>query len=90
MFKMFLDHGGCVSVFAADVDKGDCGVGAFVWSTALAYNADKLKVAPTGWADFWNVKDFPGKRALPDYACSVGPPGAVSPYGQAATCADPN
>jgi len=19
------------------------------------------------WADFWNVKDFPGKRALPDY-----------------------
>ena len=38
-----------------------CGVG-FVWSTALSYNADKLKSAPTGWADFWNVKKFPGKR----------------------------
>ncbi|MBU6488103.1 MAG: ABC transporter substrate-binding protein, partial [Burkholderiales bacterium] len=41
-----------------------CGVGFFVWSTAIAYNADKLKTAPTGWADFWNVKKFPGKRAL--------------------------
>lgn len=25
-----------------------CGVGFFVWSTILAYNADKLKSAPTG------------------------------------------
>jgi len=41
-----------------------CGVGFFVWSTVLAYNADKLKVAPTGWADFWNVEKFPGKRGL--------------------------
>lgn len=42
----------------------ECGVGTFVWSTVLAYNADKLKTAPTGWADFWNVKKFPGKRAM--------------------------
>lgn len=41
-----------------------CGVGFFVWSTALAYNADKLKSAPTGWADFWDVKKFPGKRGM--------------------------
>ncbi|TAL93066.1 MAG: ABC transporter substrate-binding protein [Rhodanobacter sp.] len=41
-----------------------CGVGTFVWSTVLAYNADALKTAPTGWADFWNVKKFPGKRGL--------------------------
>ncbi|RKP48475.1 ABC transporter substrate-binding protein [Trinickia fusca] len=41
-----------------------CGVGFFVWSTALAYNADKLKTAPTGWADFWNVGKFPGKRGM--------------------------
>lgn len=41
-----------------------CGVGFFVWSTVLAYNADKLKTAPTSWADFWNVKEFPGKRGL--------------------------
>ncbi|MCY1405477.1 Spermidine/putrescine-binding periplasmic protein [compost metagenome] len=42
----------------------NCGVGFFVWSTVLAYNADKLKTAPTSWVDFWNVKDFPGKRGL--------------------------
>ncbi|MNB85138.1 Spermidine/putrescine-binding periplasmic protein precursor [compost metagenome] len=41
-----------------------CGVGFFVWSTVLAYNADKLKVAPTGWVDFWNTDKFPGKRGL--------------------------
>ena len=41
-----------------------CGVGFFVWSTALAYNADKLKAAPSGWADFWDVKKFPGKRGM--------------------------
>ncbi|MFK3800146.1 MULTISPECIES: polyamine ABC transporter substrate-binding protein [unclassified Pseudomonas] len=41
-----------------------CGVGFFVWSTVLAYNADKLKTAPTSWADFWNTEKFPGKRGL--------------------------
>ena len=39
-------------------------MGAFVWSTVLAYNGDKLKTAPTGWVDFWDVKKFPGKRGL--------------------------
>lgn len=42
----------------------DCGIGAFVWSTVLAYNADKVKGTPAGWADFWNVDKFPGKRGL--------------------------
>lgn len=41
-----------------------CGVGFFVWSTVLAYNADKLKTSPTGWADFWDLEKFPGKRGL--------------------------
>ncbi|RAU40867.1 MULTISPECIES: ABC transporter substrate-binding protein [unclassified Pseudomonas] len=41
-----------------------CGVGFFVWSTVLAYNADKLKTAPTSWADFWDTDKFPGKRGL--------------------------
>ena len=41
-----------------------CGVGIFVWSTVLAYNADKLKVGPSGWKDFWDVKKFPGKRGM--------------------------
>ena len=41
-----------------------CGAGFFVWSTVLAYNADKLKTAPTSWVDFWDTKTFPGKRGL--------------------------
>ena len=42
----------------------DCGVGIFVWSTVLAYNGDKLKDGPKNWADFWDVKKFPGKRSM--------------------------
>jgi len=42
----------------------ECGVDTFVWSTVLAYNADKLKDAPKNWADFWDVKKYPGKRAM--------------------------
>ena len=42
----------------------DCGVGIFAWSVALSYDADKLKAAPRSWADFWDVKKYPGKRGL--------------------------
>ncbi|HXE48430.1 MAG TPA: extracellular solute-binding protein, partial [Ramlibacter sp.] len=42
----------------------DCGVGIFVWSTVMAYNGDKLKTPPVTWADFWDVKKFPGKRGM--------------------------
>jgi putative spermidine/putrescine transport system substrate-binding protein len=42
----------------------ECGVGTFVWSTVMAYDGDKLKTGPTTWADFWDVKKFPGKRGL--------------------------
>lgn len=42
----------------------DCGVGAIVWSTAIAYDGAKLAEGPQSWADFWNVEKFPGKRAL--------------------------
>ena len=42
----------------------DCGVGAFVWSTAIAYDAAKIANGPQSWSDFWDVIRFPGKRAL--------------------------
>ena len=42
----------------------ECGIGIFVWSTVMAYNADKLKGTPTTWADFWDLKKFPGKRGM--------------------------
>lgn len=41
-----------------------CGAGIFVWSTVLAYDASKLKQAPRNWRDFWDLKKFPGKRAM--------------------------
>lgn len=42
----------------------DCGIGAFVWSTVLAYDTTRLKDAPRSWADVWDVVRFPGKRGL--------------------------
>jgi putative spermidine/putrescine transport system substrate-binding protein len=42
----------------------DCGVGTIVWSTAIAYDGDKLKDGPKSWADFWDTQKYPGKRAL--------------------------
>jgi putative spermidine/putrescine transport system substrate-binding protein len=51
---------------AEDYVKGaiqPCGVGFFVWSTVLAYNADKLKTAPTSWADFWDTSNSQASAA---------------------------
>ncbi|HII0044708.1 ABC transporter substrate-binding protein [Klebsiella variicola] len=42
----------------------ECGAGIFLWTTALTYDASKLKQGPENWSDFWNVQKFPGKRAL--------------------------
>ncbi|MEN3287212.1 MAG: mannopine transport system substrate-binding protein, partial [Bradyrhizobium sp.] len=37
-------------------------------ATLLGFNADKFKdKKPQTWADYWNIKDFPGPRALPDF-----------------------
>ena len=41
-----------------------CGVGAIVYNFVLGYDKDKLKTAPTSWADFFDVKKFPGTRAM--------------------------
>lgn len=45
------------------------GVGNNVFSTVLAYrkSAFKGRKEPASWADFWNVKEFPGRRALRKY-----------------------
>jgi putative spermidine/putrescine transport system substrate-binding protein len=43
----------------------DCGVGTIVWSTALAYDGDKITDdPPQSWADFWDTEEYPGKRGL--------------------------
>ena len=44
-------------------------VPAAFFSTVLAYNTQKFPAGkePKSWADFWNVKKFPGPRSLPNY-----------------------
>jgi putative spermidine/putrescine transport system substrate-binding protein len=42
----------------------DCGVGAMVWSELFGYDGDRLREGPRNWADFWDVKRFPGKRGM--------------------------
>jgi putative spermidine/putrescine transport system substrate-binding protein len=41
----------------------DCGLGGLILTTALAWDKDKLPVAPS-WSDFWDVAKYPGKRGL--------------------------
>ncbi len=41
----------------------DCGVGIFAWAQTLVYS-DQMPDAPNSWADFWDVRRFPGKRGL--------------------------
>jgi putative spermidine/putrescine transport system substrate-binding protein len=41
----------------------DCGVGALMMNTVLAWDRDKFPVTPT-WSDFWDVAKYPGKRGL--------------------------
>ena len=47
-----------------------CAAGNIFWTTSLAYNKKAIggKKAAAGWADFWDVKNFPGPRALQDQA----------------------
>ncbi len=42
----------------------DCGVGAMVWSQLFGYDASRLPQGPRNWADFWDVRRFPGRRGL--------------------------
>jgi len=41
-----------------------CGVPILSASGGLAYDSDKIKDPPRTWADFWNVKKWPGKRGM--------------------------
>jgi putative spermidine/putrescine transport system substrate-binding protein len=47
------------------------GYGYQYYSTIMAWREDAK--APQSWQDFWNVEEFPGKRALPDYAAYILP-----------------
>ena len=42
----------------------ECGVGAFVWSMVMSYDLGAVTDRPKTWADFWDLKRWPGKRGL--------------------------
>ena len=47
---------------------GRYGVQYLLGGVLLAFNASEFRdKKPSSWADFWNVKDFPGQRSLPSY-----------------------
>jgi putative spermidine/putrescine transport system substrate-binding protein len=41
------------------------GVASYLYSTVLAFDRSRFGAMVPGWADFWDVATFPGKRALP-------------------------
>lgn len=47
--------------------RNEYGVGLLAWSLVLAWNQSRLPAgvpAPTSWSDFFNVKKYPGPRAM--------------------------
>ncbi len=48
----------------AAVQEPSCGIGYLAGAMTLAYDSAKLATGPVTWADFWDVKKFPGKRAM--------------------------
>lgn len=50
-----------------DIARQQYGMVTSTFSTVMAYRTDKFDGrAPSSWADFWDVKSFPGPRALQD------------------------
>lgn len=44
---------------------GEWGIGSYIYSNVLAYQVDAFGGrVPKTWADFYNLKDFPGKRTM--------------------------
>lgn len=57
----------------ADIDpvvKRKYQVGSFIYAMVLGYNTKAIPpgTEPKSWAEFWDVKRFPGRRTLPDMA----------------------
>jgi putative spermidine/putrescine transport system substrate-binding protein len=40
------------------------GVAYYIYSSVIGYDAQKLTTKPNDWKDFWDLKKFPGRRAL--------------------------
>ncbi len=51
-----------------DIATNECGVGAMVWSQLFGYDAARMPQGPRNWAEFWDVKRFPGRRGPASHA----------------------
>lgn len=49
------------------------GAGSHAFATVIGYNGDKYPQGPKTWADFWDVKKFPGSRSLQRYPARILP-----------------
>jgi putative spermidine/putrescine transport system substrate-binding protein len=49
---------------SAAVNEPTCGIGYLAGAMTLTYDGAKLPDGPKTWADFWDVKKFPGKRGM--------------------------
>jgi putative spermidine/putrescine transport system substrate-binding protein len=49
--------------FASDLRVAD-----ITYGVVLAYRSDKFSTPPAGWADFFDLQKFPGKRGMYDYS----------------------
>ena len=43
-------------------------IGSDIYSTAIGYSTERVKKVPQGWAQYWDVENFPGRRGLRKYA----------------------
>jgi putative spermidine/putrescine transport system substrate-binding protein len=42
----------------------ECGTGALLWTTIFGYDKNRTKNGASNWAEFWDVKKFPGARGI--------------------------
>lgn len=49
------------------------GAGSHAFATVIGYNGKKFADGPKTWADFWDVKKFPGARSLQRYPARILP-----------------
>jgi putative spermidine/putrescine transport system substrate-binding protein len=62
-----------------DMTVHECGVGAMVWSELFGYDGSRIHAddpygEPKSWADFWDLRRFPGRRGMrrsPKYTLEV-------------------
>ena len=56
--------GNRLDIIGQATNASPCGAAFLAGANVLAYDSAKIANGPTTWADFWDVKKFPGKRGM--------------------------